>query len=247
MSAAVMETQTSSVKLICSPLLSRVVDSTEVRDISNHPEHMEEARLLLVAAYQRFANPAAGLTPDRVRATVCEDEYMLAGWTHTIAAFTTDGRGSKATLSCALRVMVGQKDQAGSMPAIEAMRFVDALPSWPHTTHVHEPNSIAEFGRYVLHPRYRTVPMKEAGIPAFLTRRLYEGCVSAVADKHPRFLYAIMPQFMASVCVRGGLQIREVPCRLRTDDREATRLFHDFSGYWMNSNPKLYQFLPLYV
>ena len=60
-------------------------------------------------------------------------------------------------------------------------------------------------------------------------------------------LYAVMPTYMAGLCVRAGLEISELPFRLRTEDPEAAKVFQEFSTYWVANRPKLYRFEPLYV
>lgn len=232
---------------ICPALLAGAVRGTEVRDITDDPARMAESRELLLQAYRPLMNGSASAFPSRLAEVVCDDEYARCGRTRTIATLTENREGGLTEVSCTIRVLLGEDNSSVHFPALEAMRFVVAQPDWPHRLAGVPDGMTAEFGRFVIHRRYRTTPMKAAGVHAFLTRRLYDCCLDTMSKRGTSALYAVMPTYMAGLCVRAGLEISELPFRLRTEDHEAAKVFQEFSTYWVANRPKLYRFEPLYV
>ena len=235
----------SNPKAMCQPLLAGAIRNSRACDITGDPRWMAEANALVMEAYGRFAGADAKISDADMREALSEDPYAVGGKAHTIAVIVTDPETGAREMAATIRVVVSNVDH--DLPPIEAMQLVCPLECWPHRTAGVSDRQIAEFGRFVIAPKYRTAPMKAAGVHAFLTRSMYEPCMSSVAGHDVRAIYAIMPKYMSDLCIRGGLRIREIPSRLRFEDNQASRLFREFSNYWVKCSPKLWEFLPLYV
>jgi len=211
-------------------------------DISDDYLLMEQARWLTAEAYAPLANPALGLTIEDVYRVVSRDAYEGEGRAKTIAALYLDPNTGEREILGMVRVVIGAERQCdtGAQP-LDAMNFVEPLGNWPHDENGLSDGQIAELGRFHIVEKCRTPIMRVGGLPAWLTRGIYEGAVEVVRERQVRTLYAIMPPYTTRLIRQAGIRIVEIPSRLKTDDEFAAGIFDDFCLYWRRSSPKLYE------
>jgi hypothetical protein len=150
--------------------------------------------------------------------------------------------GAKAILGLG-RVVVGSASaKNGEPPPIDAMSFVEPLDGWPHDKNGFSSRPIAEFGRFMIAAACRSPTAREAGLHAWICKRIYEGVVGAVRKNQAGVVYAIMPPYMMKMVRRADIRIIEIESRLKMEDPSAAAIFDRFSLYWQHAHPKLYQF-----
>jgi hypothetical protein len=216
-----------------------VAKRTTFCDITDDFLLMERARWLTAEAYAALADPSVGI--EEVFAVVSRDSYEEQGRARTIAALSTDPETGASEIVGLVRVVIGEMRPANEeAPPIDAMNFVEPAEGWPHTGRGLNDSQIAELGRFLIVAKFRTSEMRQAGVPAWLTRRLYEAAARVMRERGGRMLYAIMPPYMTRLVGQAGIRICEVPSRLKTEDPLAARVFDQFSAYWLRSAPKLY-------
>jgi len=225
---------------IASP--ESIIQNTTFVDITDDYCWMERARWLTAEAYTALANPARELGVEEVFETVSNDFYEQRGRARTIAALTTDPETDVTEITGLVRVVIGERSERGEDTyPIDAMNFVEPLQGWPHEQNGLPEYQIAELGRFLIIEKCRTPEMRRAGVPAWLTRRLYDTAVTVMRSRGGRMLYAIMPPYMTRLIHQAGIRIQEIESRLRTEDPLAARVFDEFSLYWHRSSPKLYE------
>jgi hypothetical protein len=216
-----------------------IMANTEVVDITDDYLWMERARALTAEAYLQLADPRLGLEVEDVMPIVSADFYEQHGHARTFAALMTHPEVGGKTILGLGRVVVGVP--SGEDPPIDAMSFVEPLEGWPHEKAGWHATPIAEFGRFMIVAACRTPTAREAGLHAWVCRRIYEGLVSVARREHARGVYAVLPPYMVRLVKQAGIEIREIESRLRTEDPFAAKVFDQFSLYWHHARPKLYE------
>jgi hypothetical protein len=235
------KTERTNEKFDISP--EAIMTNTTIVDISDDFLWMERARWLTAESYVALADPKLGLRAEDVFETVSKDFYEEHGFARTVAALTTDPETGITEITGLVRVVIGARAGEKDIYPIDAMNFVQPLHGWPHEQNGLQGCQVAELGRFLIIGECRTPEMRRAGVPASLTRRLYEGGVEIMRSNHAQILYAIMPAYVARLISQAGIRIREIESRLKTEDPFAARIFDEFSLYWHRSSPKLYEWL----
>jgi hypothetical protein len=220
-----------------------ITQHTVVVDITDDSCWMEHANRLAAEGYAPLTNPALRIGVEHLMATLSRDVYEQRGRARTIAALTTDPETGITEITARARVVFGESlDADDSIPPIEAMTFMEPLHGWPHERASRPISQIAEISRFAIAERCRTPAMRKSGATAWIFGRLYEGCLEAMRRQKAGILYAIMPPYVIRLVVQTAIRVRLIESRFRTEDSAAARFFHEFSVYFQQSAPKLYEF-----
>jgi len=214
-----------------------------VVDVTDDSYWMQRAMRLAAEGYAPLTNPALGIGIDQLLTTLSRDAYHEQGRARTIAALTIHPVTGRTEIAGRARVVTGDiHGDDESMPPIEAMTFVEPLDGWPHERANRPVSHIAEISRFVIARSCRTPEMRKSGATAWILRRLYEGCLDAMRRQRAGILYAIMPPYVIRLVTQSAIRVRLIESRFRTEDSLAARFFHEFSMYFQQSSPKLYEF-----
>jgi len=214
-----------------------------VVDVTDDSYWMQRAIELAAEGYAPLTNPALGIGVEQLMATLSRDAYHEQGRARTIAALTTDPVTGITELAGRARVVTGDiRGDDADMPPIEAMTFVEPLDGWPHLRAGQPISHIAEISRFAIAGSCRTSEMRKSGTTAWILRRLYEGCLDAMRRQRAGILYAIMPPYVIRLVAQSAIRVRLIESRFRTEDSLAARFFHEFSMYFQQSSPRLYEF-----
>jgi hypothetical protein len=221
----------------------RVSENLVVIDVTDDPYWMQRANRLAAEGYAPLTNPALGIGAEQLMATLSRDAYQERGHARTVVALTIDPVTGLTEIAGRARVVTGDiHGEDDSMPPIEAMTLMEPLHGWPHERASRPISHIAEISRFVIAESCRTPAMRKSGTTAWIFRRLYEGCLDAMRRQRAGILYAIMPPYVIRLVAQSAIRVRLIESRFRTEDSLAARFFHEFSMYFHQSSPKLYEF-----
>lgn len=219
-------------------LLAQLARNTVAVDVTRQPVWLERAKRLIAEGYAKLADRTRPPSPEELFNDVCNDAYERHARSHTIVTMTKADDECQEISSVA-RVVIGSSVTNGLAP-IDAMNFVEPLTAWPHRALGWDDSRAAEIGRFVIADKYKTGPMRKAGAHAFLTRRLFDRCAAVANSRGTAGFYAILPAYSKTLLGQTGVQLREIPSRLRTEDARAADIFSRYSLYWERSAPRLY-------
>jgi hypothetical protein len=211
-------------------------------DVTRDAKFMPRAQRMVASGYHALTAPESGLTTESVYEMLCADEYGHNHRAHTLAIITQPVDDAPARISGCARVVISPGGVSDSVPALDAMNFVVPLSGWPHEQSG-IPQPAAEIGRFVIDAQFRTPEMRSNDVPQQITRAIYQGALDIIRPLGITCLYAIMPGYASRLLLQAGIELEELPCRLRMDDPEACRIFNLFPFYWKRSEPKLYRFV----
>jgi hypothetical protein len=191
----------------------------------------EEARSLVASLYAQLSSSKP--SPEKVYEELCEDDYDFPERSKTLVV-VHESEGNRV-IAGTVRLVLGVDKNLGGLPPLEAMRLIDA--NWPHREKGIPDSMAGELGRFAIAPEFRDDKLR-------ITRMLFDQSWRVAEGLGIQFLYAIMPHYVANLVGQVGIKIKEVEgFRLRDEDPQARELFQKYDLYWLNSNPRLYQFI----
>jgi hypothetical protein len=234
-----MPGQLSNVHAPALPAPARRSCPIEVRDVTDDAEWSEIAKRTVAHAYSTLASPH--VAPEQVYAKFCIDQDGGQRHDRVLAAFAPGRPRSAETFCGTMRLVTAViTDEVGSLPPIDVLQLM-RLPHWPHESAGAIRPIVAEICRTVILERYRSKPMRQAGMPECIIRALWSGCMDLAARYGATYVYAIMPTYVVRLLARAGIPVTAVEgSQLNDQDDTARAMFDTFQIYWRHSHPKLY-------
>jgi hypothetical protein len=217
--------------------LAQIENSFCLQDVTDDPVGLSAAFDIVVEGYSALSSRKPD--PHHIRETVCYDQYHRCGAARTFLLTGEDPETAEVEALGTIRINL---PSAGAeklgLPPLEAMSLMTFPEGWENFRfECFDLNQVVEGARVAVRANCRTGTGKEIGLSRLVLRTLVEGAFSAASQTYGKSqLWGILPLYMVKRFESFGMRVILAP-RVSLVFGENARLFQEYDGYWLRSNP----------
>ncbi|MFN8441620.1 MAG: hypothetical protein U0175_12650 [Caldilineaceae bacterium] len=219
-----------------------IIQSVTVEDVTDDNEKLEIAFMIAASNYIKFSTRS--LTIQEVYAELCDDVYHQKGLARTLLITGMSPLTGEVAPLGSFRVVVSPHQNTNiDMPPLEAMSLVTPLEGWEFfQCGKFDPFKSAEISRFALTPECRSEYSRKINLPAVIASRGFEMAKYISENVYGKTqLWGIMLHPVVNLVVSAGLTLLTTT-EVTLNHQRHDELFKKYDRYWLNGNPKLYEF-----